>query len=203
MPEEGLSVLHVFFPTSEKTGLKFRLHAPMLLTDSRANIRVNEKDNQQLIKTCAQLLAETLPKLRDVGYLNADCLSCLPVRKDDFPEGSFFRPLYEAVSTMFKGKEPLLPTMQGSSRSHVTVRCGKISESSTTRNLLQELQLTDLHGLDASTPVCWLDEKIRRTTTPDLWVYQKELGVTEINLEEFAGMVRPDFLARQTDAWMI
>ncbi len=89
--EEGLSVLNVFFPTSEKTNLKFRLHAPMLLTDSRANIKTDNVINAQLLEDCATLLAECLPLLKRIDLLNAECLDCLPIRQEDFPLKSTFR----------------------------------------------------------------------------------------------------------------
>ncbi len=201
VPEQGLSVLHVFFPTREKTNLKFLLHAPMLLTASRDNIK-DTKENEQLLQTCARLLAESLPRLRNAGYLDTDCLNCLPIRAADFPEGSFFRPMYQAVKDALGGKEPLLPTAANSSRRHVTKQYGKIPDN-TTRGLLKEPQLIDLHSSNLANPVCWLEEKIREQTTADLWNYlQKEVGVASIDFEDFASMVQTDFFTRQDDVWI-
>ena len=201
LAETELAKLDVFFPTSEKTGLKFRLHAPMLLTDSRANIKTGNEKNQKLIEDCAALLAESLPLLKAKGLLNAECLECLPIRPVDFPPGSTFRPLYNAVRDALQTQE-LLPTATGSSRSHVRVNNGKISESGTVRELLDQTHLSQLHGRNPSMPVCWLSEKITKGKK-DIWHYlQSELGVKEIDLEEFVGMLDVSFLEKQSDAWI-
>ena len=201
LAEEGLPTLNVFFPTSEKTNLKFRLHAPMLLTDSRANIKTGNETNQKLIEDCAALLAESLPLLKAKGLLNAECLECLPIRPVDFPPASTFRPLYNATRDALQTQE-LLPTATGSSRSHVRVNNAKISESGTVRELLDQTHLSQLHGRTPAMPVCWLSEKITKGKK-DIWHYlQSELGVKEIDLEEFAGMLEASFLEKQSDAWM-
>jgi hypothetical protein len=201
--EEKERPLNVYFPTSRDTRLKFRLHAPMILTPDRANIRENEPKNIYLISECAVLLAETLPQLRDAGKLTAECLYCLPVRHQDFPESFFFRPLYEAVRSQLRSNEPLLPTMEGSSRTHVTATFGKISESSPVRNLLSEQQLTALHTNPTKSPTCWLAEKFRKVATPDMWNYlQRELGIEEIDTEDFADLLNKIFLQDQTDEWI-
>ena len=169
LAEEKPPKLNVFFPTSEHTGLKFRLHAPMLLTDSRANIKTDNKDNQKLIEDCAALLAESLPLLKAKGLLNAECLECLPIRPMDFPPGSTFRPLYDATRDALQTQE-LLPTATGSSRSHVRVSNGKLPDSSIVRELLDQKRLTHLHGRNAAMPVCWLSEKIIKSRK-DIWDY--------------------------------
>ncbi len=48
--EKGETFLSVYFPTKEKTRLKFCLHAPMLLTLERANVQENHPTNSSLIR---------------------------------------------------------------------------------------------------------------------------------------------------------
>lgn len=200
IPEPGLSVLNVFFPTSEKTGLKFRLHAPMLLTDSRANIRPDDPTNRQLVRTCAELLAESLPKLRDADMLTATCLNCLPIREEDFPEDTIFRPLYNAVLKAMK-TQTLLPTAHESSCKYVDVAHARITDSKPLRVLLSEKQLTDLEVFIA--PACWLPESIGNDTTRDLWVYlTKQLNVEMLDGEKLARKIGEVFLQKQPDDWI-
>lgn len=56
-----------FFPTKEVTNLNFILHAPFLLTDSREGIRAGVAHNDKLIRRLAELSADALVHLRDIG----------------------------------------------------------------------------------------------------------------------------------------
>ncbi len=198
--EPGLSVLNVFFPTSEKTGLKFRLHAPMLLTDSRANIRPDDPTNRQLVRTCAELLAESLPKLRDADMLTATCLNCLPIREEDFPEQTVFRPLYDAVLKAL-ATQKLLPTARESSCKYVDAVHARLTESKPLRAFMSEKQLMELE--DSDMPVCWLPENIGNDTTRDLWVYlTKQLHIETLDGEKLARKISERFLQKQPDDWI-
>ncbi len=209
--EPGLSTANVFFPTEEKTGLKFRLHAPFLLNDSRANIKQNNPVNAQLIRACADLLTEVLPNLRDRGLLTAESLECLPLRENDFPArdeyfgshiGSPFRPLFEAVRTAFRTQE-LLPTAYGSSIPYVTAANARVSDSKPLRQLFSERQLTALSGKTSATPVCWISEKIAKNVTRETWDYlTKVLEVDDLDGEKVARQLDVHFFATQTDEWM-
>lgn len=200
--ERGQGMAYVYFPTREKTGLKFRLHAPFLLNDSRANIKDNCPENSLLIKTCAQLLAETLPVLRDNNLLTVECLECLPTREQDF-DGSPFRPLFEAVRQAFKTQE-LLPTGEGSKKQHVKASHAKITDSRPLKGLLNQKQLTDLYGILPTDPVCWLSDRIQKTVTKDLWDYLiRQLEVEEVDSMKFARRLNLNFIAVQSDAWII
>src|SRR2546421_11000429 len=75
--------LAVYFPTEQVTGLSFRLHGPFLLTDNRANIKIDNDTNNRLIQECAVLLGESIQQIRDTGLLTVDFLSLLPINKDN------------------------------------------------------------------------------------------------------------------------
>jgi hypothetical protein len=78
IPEPISPPLDVYFPTQERLGLKFRLHAPFLLTDNRANVKEDTR-NTRLVEECGKLLADTLPLLRDKGLLTVEYLTALPL----------------------------------------------------------------------------------------------------------------------------
>jgi hypothetical protein len=212
IPEPGLCTANVYFPTKEKTGLKFRLHAPFLLNDSRANIKENNSVNMQLIRTCAELLTQVLIDLRDRGLLSVEALDCLPLREEDFPdkedffataEAAPFRPLFEAVRDAFR-TQALLPTASGSSVPFVKTSHARISESRPLRQLFAEHQLTALEGQSSKNPVCWVSEKIGKNVTRELWEYlTKTLSVEEIDGDKMARKVDGPFLSSQSDTWMI
>jgi hypothetical protein len=200
--EKGQATANVYFPTREKTGLKFRLHAPFLLNDSRANIKDNAPENTTLIRACAELFAQSLPDLKERGQLTADVLDMLPIREADF-DGSPFRPLYDAMFNAARTLE-ILPTQTGSSKSHVRATRAKISDSRPLKNLFGEPQLTALYESTSRDPVCWLHESIQKTTKADLWNYlMRALEVDEVDANKVARRVETPFVTAQTDEWMV
>src|SRR6266566_8551998 len=69
--------LAVYFPTEQETGLNFRVHGPFLLTDNRANIKIDNDTNIRLIQECAILLGESLQQIKVDGLLTVEFLSLL------------------------------------------------------------------------------------------------------------------------------
>ncbi len=91
-----------FFPTKEATNLKFIVHAPFLLTDSREGIKAGEKHNQDLVQQLAQLAADSLSILRDQGLIDDGLFDIVPYDESKFsaPEDRrklSFKPFYSAI----------------------------------------------------------------------------------------------------------
>ena len=106
----------VFFPASgETSNLRFHLHAPFIPDLSRANIKAHS-DNTALIGRLAELVAESLSTIRDMGFLDREFLGVLPNSKDPLPKT--YRPFREAV-VQAMCKEPLVP-MQGGGHERAT-----------------------------------------------------------------------------------
>lgn len=61
-----------FFPTSESFGLCCVCHAPFLLTDNRQQFKPNEDVNKYLVKQLAELAADALPLLCEIGRENGN-----------------------------------------------------------------------------------------------------------------------------------
>lgn len=109
-----------FFPTKEVTNLNFILHAPFLLTDSREGIRAGVEHNDKMIKRLANLSADAMEYLRDIGVkksvrlIDDNIVEIIPVDKDEFSDTSdkrkvSFLPFYEAIKKKF-GVTELIPT---------------------------------------------------------------------------------------------
>ncbi|NLC58917.1 MAG: hypothetical protein GX774_18940 [Armatimonadetes bacterium] len=185
--------LDVYFPTEEKTGLRFRLHAPFLLTDNRGNIKRGEPLNDQLLRECAVLLAESLPKLRDLGLLDVNCLACLPIG-DEAPA---FRCLSDAVTAALKG-DYLLPTDDGC---HSRAGELRLARGAAVRTLVTPEQLGDLMGADG--PLRWVTSSVTENKPVGFWNYlQETVGVPEVDPALFARRLSSTFLEKQPDAWM-
>ena len=65
VPYDGQSA-YCYFPTKKQTGLKFIIHAPFLLTDSREGIK-DDPHNTLMIDLLSELAADSLVYLRDIS----------------------------------------------------------------------------------------------------------------------------------------
>lgn len=81
-----------FFPTKENTGLNFIINAPFLLTDSREGIKAGEQWNRDLVQKLAQLAADSLLILRDIGLqsksslIDDNIINIIPYRESVFAD---------------------------------------------------------------------------------------------------------------------
>ncbi len=109
-----------FFPTKKETGLNFIVHAPFLLNDSREGILAGVEHNELAIHRLAQLAADSLVYLRDIGLeqgarlIDDQIFSIVPADLAAFQVASAgeevsFRPFYECMKEKFS-REALLPT---------------------------------------------------------------------------------------------
>ncbi|HUM83936.1 MAG TPA: DEAD/DEAH box helicase [Lachnospiraceae bacterium] len=112
-----------FFPTKEMTGLNFIIHAPFLLTDSREGIRAGVEHNNRMIKLLAELSADALVYLKEIGekesyrMIEDNIVTIIPVDSDRFsnPEDRrkvSFLPFYDSIKEKLE-EEELLPSTEG------------------------------------------------------------------------------------------
>ena len=110
-----------FFPTKHTTHLKFLIHAPFLLNESREVIKANDKDghNVHMIDLLSQLAAESLLLLRDIGeakniqLINDNILKIIPLteihtEKDELSFNPFFITIFNLFQT-----ERIVPSQNG------------------------------------------------------------------------------------------
>lgn len=187
--------LAVYFPTEQPTGLNFRLHGPFLLTDNRANIKIDNELNNRLIQECATLLGESILQIKEEGLLTVDFLSLLPIREDNTPK--LFLPLYDQVLQLLD-LYPLLPTADGMFARATQM---KLARSTDLRELLDRQQLSTLYGSES--PLHWLLPEITVDRMPDLYRYlRRSLQIEEIDPETFVRKLDRLFLEQQTDEWL-
>ena len=112
-----------FFPTKEVTGLNFIVHAPFLLTDSREGIRAGVQHNIDMIALLAELAADSLVYLRDIGQskkvplIDDNIFDIVPYDESGFTDvGSkksiSFKPFYTEMKEAFE-TEAIIPTSDG------------------------------------------------------------------------------------------
>ena len=77
------SKLFVFFPTNERTGFKFLVHAPYKTTPSRELIPFDDNQNQIITAELSNLIAESITELKNNGLLNVEVLTMLPIDSEN------------------------------------------------------------------------------------------------------------------------
>lgn len=110
-----------FFPTKETTYLKFILHAPFLLTDSRESIKAGNNWNKELVNKLAQLTADSLPILKNLGiekqayYIDDNLINLIPYNSlelivtNESSKISFY-PFYLKIKEILNGTNEILPS---------------------------------------------------------------------------------------------
>ena len=140
-----------FFPTREKTGLKFLIHAPFLLNDSREGIKAGIPHNNYMIELLSDLAADSMEYLRDIGIRNDDFLirddivEIIPVNEEEFStpgdtEKISFRPFCTKIKDAFATRR-LIPTKSGYKTADKTC-------------LAADSKLTDIFSDDMLADIC-------------------------------------------------
>ena len=120
-PVKNKKSAYCFFPTQNDTGLNFIIHAPFLLTSSREGISVNEPHNLTMIDLLAELAADALICLRDIGkaqglrLIDDNILKIIPVDESAFnvEQGKIsFMPFFTKIKEKMR-TEKILPTATG------------------------------------------------------------------------------------------
>jgi hypothetical protein len=202
--------LVVFFPTEKKTELGFLIQAPFKATKARDNIKSDDSPNRQFIDAAEQLAADILLALRDLELLNIASYNALPLRAQDFHEGSLFRPVYDRVREALKTK-PLLLAKGGG---FIKADNAKLARGKELVELFSPEQLGSLFGKER---LVWLDASINESgETADLHTYligrkkqyQQVWEVTplveglQIDADALAPKLTPDFLVKQPMDWL-
>lgn len=199
------SPLIVFLPTGLETDLHFLIHGPYLTTPARDNILKEDcEENAALINLTARLVAEVPIRLRDdrelakLNLLNVDFYNTLPIRPEDFEKNRTFEPIFIAVKNAFR-KHSLLPSVNKGE--YITAQQSKLAGASDLRRLLSSQQLCHLLDNDCA----WVSEEITAKShqTSDFHQYLRiQLGVEEIEAENFSRLLTLSFLLKQSDKWL-
>ncbi|WP_454289023.1 sacsin N-terminal ATP-binding-like domain-containing protein [Rhizobium arsenicireducens] len=188
--------LVVFFPTVLPTYTGFLVQGPYQTTPSRDNIPADEPWNVKLASLTADLVVDALCHLRDTGLLNVAALRTLPIERSKFD--GLFAPLYERTAEAFRNQK-LLPTSSGRFASAGELR---LARSQDVRDLLGPRHLGALLGVDGN--VYWTGPEITVDRAPQIRSYlNQDLKISELSLEQVLGRMTDEFLAEQSDTWMI
>lgn len=189
--------LVISFPTEKKTELGFLIQAPFKAIKSRDNIKSDDLANHQMLETAAKLAADSLAILRDSGCLVVASYNALPLDEDDFPENSFFRPVYEKIRDALK-TQLLLPTCDGR---FIKADEAKLARGKELVELFSPEQLAALFGKQQ---LVWLDSSITSDKFPEFHGYLLNLvdGI-QVTSESLVPKLTAEFLKVQAINWLV
>jgi hypothetical protein len=189
--------LVVFFPTVVPTYTGFLVQGPYQTTPSRDNVPVDKPWNVMLAAVTSDLLVEALLHMRDAGLLDVAVLKSLPLERQKLAD-SLFAPLFDRTVRTF-AEERLVPTSTGRFAAAGDVRLARAQD---VRDLIGSSQLGRLLGRD--TKVSWVSADITADRAPQLRTFLvQELKIVELTLDAVLGRMTEDFLATQSDSWML
>ena len=200
--------LVAYFPTEKKTGLGFLIQAPFTTTKARDNIKFDYPANGDIIEAAAQLAADSLENLRDLGLLDVSSYEALPLKVPD-ADDSFFRPVYDKIRKALKEK-PLLPAQGGGfvkAEEVKLARGAKLVEMFTSEQLGALFGRTRLEWLNATiTENTSLHDYIagrRKQFSNSEWSVEPLISDVSIDAEKIASKLSAEFLAAQSEEWLV
>lgn len=187
------SKLFVFFPTNERTGFKFLVHAPYKTTPSRESIPFSDVQNQTITIALSTLVAESIIELKDSGLLNVDVLSMMPI--DSNNEHPLYSSAFHQLKSMFASNQLLPNTSGGYECSGNTI----LARERELTNLLLNTDCSKLFNRES-----WLSTDITYDKTRVLRDYLTgELGIPEITMQKFCSVITEEFICAKPDDWVV
>ena len=201
--------LHVLFPTTGRTDLRFILNGPYRTNPARETISPTDAFNLHLMEVTCELMKALLPKLRDEKYLILQFLSILPNKGDTL--SGFYTPLRNTVLSEFRN-EKLTPTKRGD----YAAASELYRVNTELSDLISDEDLAILLGKDCSLPFK-VDEILQRRDARGRFVqdpntqlidnFLNTLQIPDWNMTEFVStlLAQPemivDWLGKKTVEW--
>lgn len=186
--------LFVYFPTNERTGLKFFVHAPYKTTPSRETIPFEDQQNEILTEELSDLVSESITEIKKMGYLDVGFLNMLPLDEDE--DHPLYKEIFDKVR-MTLSREELLPT-----------NIPDVYSTASQSLLARGKEITRLLGIEDTKKMFnreyWLNTDITYDRTRELRDYLIEkLNIKEIEISDFAKSITKSFIIDKSDEWLI
>ena len=192
--KEKDSKLIVFFPTEKVTFLNFLIQAPYKTTPNRENIPLDDEQNQYLIEETANLVADSIPIIKKLGFLSVSFLEVLPIDQNHSDE-IIYSSIFEKVKEKLLSEEALLPT---SKEKYTTAQDALLARGKELTELLDESDINELFEKKH-----WLDTSITYDRTRQLRDYLiNNLDIQEVVFEDFAVTIKNEFIDQKSDDWL-
>ena len=187
--------LIVYMPTETPTYLDFIIQGPFRTTPNRANVPLDDPDNQIILEKIGDLVSESLMSVKEMGYFDSDFLEVLPIAIEPLTKSKIYSIIFQRVRDRLQ-KESILPTSGGGFGKAEDVLLSRGKE------LIEFLNQEDIGLLFGKK--YWLDTSITYDRTRNLRDYLiNELNIQEVDFENFARKINVEFLRTKSDNWMI
>ncbi len=186
IPLDGDGQLSIYFPAEkEVTKLKFHIHGPYASTVARDSVKYDHEGNLELIGLTAQLIAESLHKIKSHGLITTDFLAVLPNDKDDLND--FYKPIFEAVTDEFKNHK-LLPGQYARFIDAISAKDGPAD----IKNIINDVDLAVFCG---NTDVKWVKAAKQRNSRSDNFL--ESLKIDEWGWDQLIEVMTDRFVTRR------
>ena len=188
----------IYFPADKETSnLRFHIHAPFASTVARDSVR-DCAGNDALRDHLAELLAESMPAIRDQGLLTVRALALLPNDKDNLPE--FYKPVMKRLAQEFQ-EQDLVPMKSGGHAAASGIFRGQRALS----ELIDDDDMVMLLGDDYATPI-WASNPPQRNQREDnflsmLDIEQWDTAKLVKALDEMNEIARAKWMDSKDDKW--
>lgn len=183
----------VYFPAaSERSGLKFHVHAPFAPTPSRDSVKQGP-DNDELFDAIGRLVASELPRLRDAGWISNGILDALPNPDDQLD------PRYAAIRDRINAgfwSQKVTPVVKGG-YSKASELVNSPSEFRTALDLSDLSFLTSLLDSDYPAKPKWVVDRAGRAGS-----FLSGLDIAPFGWAQFNDVFGVA-LRGKTDAWRV
>ena len=198
-----------FFPTRHQTKLKFIIHAPFLLNDSREGILSGSSHNEKMILRLSKLAAEGLRYLcsrydsSGERIVTEDIVKVIPISQEEYGDGISFEPFRSAFRDLFQ-RAYVLPTKGG----YVDRAHAYWPESIAVPNLFSDAQLQSLFGvrdIKWSFPSIPRENKSRnvgKELTADVFDFIESCSVKCVYDNNIIERITAEFVEAQSMAWL-
>lgn len=193
VPLEQSSKLVVYFSTEKETFLNFIVQGPYKTTPNRENIPIDDEKNKIIIEATANLVAESISKVKKMGMLDVSFFKTLPLDKEKI-SNDIYKPLF------FKVKDKLLSERLIPTNNNKYEVAGKITIPKN-GDLIQILNKNDLMALFSKKN--WISKEMIRDSSGLIRNYLiSVLGIRELGNDELLEALNDQFLKKKSDKWL-
>lgn len=193
--QEFNTKLIVYFPTEKDTLLNFYMHGPYRTTPNRENIPFDNPENFKILEETADLLADSIMKVKSLNFINIEFLELLPIVSEYCEKNIIYKTCFDSVQEVLKTND-VLPTFDGKFENANNL---VLARGSDMVGLLDSSDLKILYNR-----ITWLDTNITIDKTEELRKYMlKQLNIKEVAFDDFSRSITEDFLSTKSDEWMI
>ena len=195
--------ISVYFPTSTKSELDFIVQGPYRTTPNREGVPADDAENIRLARKTAELLHESILRLKKAGKLNFTFLNILPVEEGAFETAPLFKCMFDETIRMLKNEEVMLCR---DGKTYASANEVKISRGNEFAEVFTDELLTEL--INDGTQYHWLPTFLTETNTQYKSLYSfltTNLRIEVMRPESMKDLINDNdqFMPARDNEWLV